>query len=384
MTDRGIYRDNSQNSVNSRKSQLTPRKKDFGNKSPHFHKKEIRREAPADSPQKRRETESLQTNQSHNPAKSEEDTRTLDLDDTLTAVSDEKSNITSGKLDANDVASNKNDENDDGDDDDDDYDYDYDYAKLLADERNEAQAKDLSQSSGSPEPKVETKADDNTGSRVNEENHVDVCANRDASQDSDLSESKVETEVTEQSEVNEESEDVAKRDLSTRDIDGNRNEITCVESSLLGADSIRNVVETVTEDKERDAPHEREQTEEEITSNSCDSERNGHVVKCDAKSSGKDRADEVAISCSTDVLSIAEQKKNKPEIMNELTKDKVTENDEIAADETQSTNARDKRAAIEHVGQVSARVDNNDNEEKSNAAEKSLKEEKARANEQAQ
>lgn len=39
-----IYHDNLQRSPNTRKSQPIPRKKDMGNKSPYFHKKEIRKE----------------------------------------------------------------------------------------------------------------------------------------------------------------------------------------------------------------------------------------------------------------------------------------------------------------------------------------------------
>lgn len=54
---KSIYHDNFQRSSNIRKSQPVPRRKDLGNKSPYFHKKEIRKENVKDNVQKYHETE---------------------------------------------------------------------------------------------------------------------------------------------------------------------------------------------------------------------------------------------------------------------------------------------------------------------------------------
>ncbi|XP_020300782.1 putative uncharacterized protein DDB_G0282133 isoform X1 [Pseudomyrmex gracilis] len=365
---KGIYHDNSQNSVNSRKSQPPPRRKDFGNKSPYFHKKEIKRENSAESPHKRHETELVQKNKSHahDQVKNEENTEKLEDNE---VVNDEKINVTSDKLDANDTGaeSNENDPNN---------------ASLHADEKNEAQANtDVSQNSDSSESKIEAKtASDLCANEENHEHNEVVCANKDVSRDSDLSESKVEAE-TERSEANKESEKVADSS-STKDVDDNKSEMinfvenSCAESSTK---TTRN------DDKNRDVPVEKEQIDE-IISNNCDSEQTNDV-KCDTKSPEKE-TDEVAAPIDTPAA--AEEEKNELEVAN----------GEIDAT-TDEANTRDKRSVTELVDEVSlcaARISNddtNDNEKKKDnatndddaaaaAAAESSKEEEVRANEKAQ
>lgn len=362
---KGIYHDNSQNSVNSRKSQPPPRRKDFGNKSPYFHKKEIKRETPAESPQKRRETESVQKNKSraHSHVKHEENAEKLEDNE---VVNDEESNVTSDKLDANDTGaeSNENDRNND--------------ASL--DEKSEAQSnKDVSQNfSDSSEFKIEAKtASDSCVNEENHENHEDVCANKDVSRDSDLSESKVETEI-ERSEANEESKNVADSS-STKDVGDNKSEINSVENSSRCDESVTETARD--DDKDRDIPAEKEQIEE-VISNNCDSEQTNDV-KCDIESPEQE-ADEVA--APTDISAAAEQEKNEPEVTNELKNNANGESD-ATVDEA---NTRDKWSVTERdVDEVPARVSNNDNEKKDdaandNAAAECPKEEEVRANEKAQ
>lgn len=320
---KGIYHDNLQKSPNSRKTQ-PPRKKDFSNKSPYFRKKEMKRESANENSQKYHKTEASRKESQEpdhfKPEKPEEDTAQPLKDDKIATANEESDANYSDEPDVNNLEIN---------------------------EQN----------------------NQNLNSYTDKENY-EVYANEDDKstlQNSDLSESKVETEV-ETCKTSEEMKDKSDESRVTmlecetaqlnladvKDVDDNdKSENKFAENPTHDADYAK---ETVAQNEEQSLST--VQTEE-IISNNCDSKQSEdkqvNDVKSDASSSKEEQEDKVTIPSPTDASSAVEDDKDEKE-----KKISAIENEIVTADETSN-----KQDVIKCAIEAQERTDNVDNEEKS-------------------
>lgn len=301
------YHDNQQKFSNSRKSQ-PPKKKDFNNKSPYFRKKEIKKEDVNENPQKHDKIELPQKEHKESQQKLDEVKLEKPEENIVkplqNEVVNEKENniISSDELDTNAEIKDKDNQNDS-------------LNSYIDEEKGEVY--------------------------VNEEEFT--------LQDSDLPVSKeIETcKVSEEMENKLDESQIASASLVKDVSDTDRDETKSVENLLCDA---KDEIEIVTRNEEHNSPAEQI---EEISSDNCDSKQtedsneqqeNDFKLNTESSTEEKKDADNLVISSSIDVTSIAEQNnqtdcddKNSKEEEITTVEDKVT----VIDDKINSSNKED-------------------------------------------
>lgn len=327
---KGIYHDNLQKSPNARKTQPLQRRKDLGNKSPYFRKKEIGMEDTSENAQKQHETE---LRSSHAPEE-HKDSR--------------KSESKFEKLEENNTEPAQN------------------------DHTNTEQ----SDTTASYEPDAMTEKLNNCDNQSNDSStQMNVMNETHAEIESDstlkkleltpVSQVKIEVEISEAVDMVESESNkteivqatvlseckAAETDLITsvaKDTDDNdKNKTEFMVDTLC---DINNDAEKINVVKNEDQNLSMEQIEE-VTSDNCDSKRNENAneqendVKCDMKdSTNKKEADNVISSSPADASSMIEEN-NKSESDDKTSKEKILVDNGIAAKD-EKINTDDKQYIV--------------------------------------
>lgn len=328
---KSVYHENLHKSSNSRKSQLSPKKKDFGNKSPYFRKKEIRRED-----EKYHETESSQKEHKESQKsykskleKSEESTaESLD-----TTANEKESNIISSG-DSMSTVEIKNKDNQD------------DNLNLHINEKSEVHLNkeddSVLQNLNLPASKIDTE--------------IETCKQNEKLEDKVDESPNVRAIVTSECEPTE-------TNLTTSSVkDDNDKNDKYVEYSSY--DTNEDTKETVMENKDKDNS---EQTKE-ILSDNCDnkqtkdmSEQENEMIN-DTKSSPEEKEINSVIPSSSDVCYIAEQNdklKSENEVLQE--KENLAIEDETITITDEKINTGDI-ILMKCISETQERTDNNERE----------------------
>ncbi|XP_029164706.1 uncharacterized protein DDB_G0283697-like isoform X2 [Nylanderia fulva] len=331
---KGNYHDNQQKFSNSRKSQ-PPKRKDFSNKSPYFRKKEIKKEDVNENPQEQNEVESPQKEHKESQ-KSDEEVKFQKSEENIVKplqsdeIIDEKENdvISSNELDTN--------------------------------------------------TEVKVNQNDNLNSYVDVKS--EVYANKEGEftlQDSDLPASKDENEICEISEEVkdklDESQIVQSVTITSaslvKDVSDN-DETKSMENLPSNAND---EIETVKRNEEHNSSAEQI---EEILSDNCDSKQtedsngqqeNDFKLNIESSTEEKKDTDNLAISSSTDVSSIAEQTNQIDSEDTNLKEKEITTVEDKVTVIDDKINSSNKEDVIKHNNETEECKDENNKSESDSA-----------------
>lgn len=333
---KGVHHENLHKSSNSRKSQLSPKKKDFSNKSPYFRKKDIRREDEkyheTESPRKEhKESQKFYKTKLEKSEESLQDKTTLQ-DNIVTTANEKESNIISSGDSMNTVEiKNKDNQNDN-------LNLHINKSEVHIDKEGNSVLQNLNLSAS----EIDTE--------------IDTCKKNEKLEDK-VESPNVQAIVTSECETTE-------TNLNTSSVkDDNDENDKYVEHSSYDANE--DTKEPVMENTDKDNS---EQTKE-ILSDNCDNKQTKDMseqendVKLDAKSSPEEKeVNSVTVPSLSDVCYIAEQN---DELRSE---NKVLKEKENLAIEDEAITITDEKIntgdiiLMKHINETQERTDNNERE----------------------